>query len=115
VERLRELATRQLPIAGYAAELGLTVSDLRAEVRAVSGTTPQDVILTTRVNEAKALLAETDLPVAVIAQRVGYDDAAYFSRLFSSRVGQSPRLFRRFGSVAGPISSFRRRPRGAQV
>jgi AraC-like DNA-binding protein len=63
------------------------------------------VILTARLNEAKTLLAESDLPIATIARQVGYDDPAYFSRLFSARVGQSPREFRRFGSIAGRNSS----------
>ncbi|TWD81797.1 helix-turn-helix protein [Kribbella amoyensis] len=115
LDRLRELATRPLSIQGYAAELGLSVAELRAAVRNAAGSTPQEVILTTRLNVAKALLAETDLAVAAVAARVGYGDAAYFSRLFAARVGQSPRSFRRVGSIAAPISSFRRRPDGTAV
>jgi AraC-like DNA-binding protein len=115
VERLRALATRPLPIPAYAAELGLTVAELRDAVRLSTGSTPQEVILTTRLNVAKALLAETDLPVAAIARDVGYDDPAYFSRLFTARVGQPPRTFRRIGSPRPPISSFRRRPETASV
>jgi AraC-like DNA-binding protein len=82
------------------------VDELRAAVRNAAGTTPQEVILTTRMNQAKALLAESELPVAVIAREVGYEDPAYFSRLFSTRVGQPPRMFRRIGSITGPRSSF---------
>ena len=80
--------------------------ELREGVRSAAGVTPQEVILTTRLNTAKALLAETDAPVAAIAREVGYEDPAYFSRLFTSRVGQSPRAFRRIGSLAGSKSSF---------
>lgn len=108
-DRLRALATRPLSIPDYAAELGLTVPELREAVRLSTGSTPQEVILTTRLNAAKALLAETDLPVATIAREVGYDDPAYFSRLFASRTGQPPRTFRAIGSIQAANSSFRRR------
>jgi AraC-like DNA-binding protein len=116
-----------LRLTAYAAELGLTVAELRQAVRLSTGSTPQEVILPTRPNVAKALLAETDLPVAAIAREVGllvlreaggavgYDDPAYFSRLFTARVGQPPRTFRRIGSPREPISSFRRRPGAGAV
>jgi AraC-like DNA-binding protein len=106
VAQLRLIACQPLSIPQYAEALHVTVDELRAAVRNAAGTTPQEVILTTRMNQAKALLAESDLPVAVIAREVGYEDPAYFSRLFSARVGQPPRTFRRIGSITGPRSSF---------
>lgn len=109
VAQLRAIARRPLSIPQYAETLGVTVEELRAATRQASASTPQEVILTTRMNEAKALLAETDLPVAAVAREVGYDDPAYFSRLFSARVGQAPRTFRRIGSIGGLRSSFRSR------
>ncbi|MEV8374840.1 AraC family transcriptional regulator [Kribbella sp. NPDC056861] len=109
VTQLQAIACHPLSIPQYAEALGVTIDDLRATTRQ-TGSTPQEVILTTRINQAKALLAETDLPIAAIARQVGYDDPAYFSRLFSARVGQPPRTFRRIGSISGPRSSFRSRP-----
>jgi AraC-like DNA-binding protein len=38
--------------------------------------------------------ARPELPVAAVARRVGYDDPAYFSRLFTRRVGMPPVRFR---------------------
>ncbi|QNE20713.1 AraC family transcriptional regulator [Kribbella qitaiheensis] len=104
-DRLGRISLKAASIQEYAAELELSVAELRDAVRKATGSTPQEVVLTARLNEAKTLLAESELPVAVIARQVGYDDPAYFSRLFSTRVGQSPREFRRFGSIAAPISS----------
>ena len=51
-------------------------------------------MLTVRLGRAKELLAATELPVAAVARRVGYDDPAYFSRLFTRRVGMAPVRFR---------------------
>jgi AraC-like DNA-binding protein len=98
-DQLARLACKPLSIQDYATELGLTLRELRDAIKRTTGSTPQELVLTTRLNTAKALLAEEDLPVTAIARQVGYDDPAYFSRLFTSRVGQSPRAFRQFGSM----------------
>ncbi|MBM6551823.1 helix-turn-helix domain-containing protein [Marinomonas ostreistagni] len=46
-----------------------------------------------RMAQAKALLTHTDLPVQLIAERVGYSDLSAFSRRFSKHFGMSPRAF----------------------
>jgi transcriptional regulator GlxA family with amidase domain len=48
-----------------------------------------------RMEKAKALLTHTDLPVQLIAERVGYSDLSAFSRRFSTNYGMSPRAFAR--------------------
>jgi signal transduction histidine kinase/AraC-like DNA-binding protein len=47
-----------------------------------------------RVTQAKELLSQTDHSVSYIASLVGFDDPAYFSRVFRRYVGQSPRTYR---------------------
>lgn len=103
--RLAELACTPMSIQAYASALGITMKELRDAVRRTTGSTPHELILATRLSNAKVLLAEEDLAVSVVARRVGYDDPAYFSRLFTARVGMSPVSFRRSGSVSGRISS----------
>ena len=43
---------------------------------------------------AKELLRTTDLSVAEVAARVGFDTTTYFNRIFRREVGCSPRAFR---------------------
>jgi len=50
-----------------------------------------------RVNRAKYLLLETDLPVTEVAAQCGYPDACHFSRQFRKMTGLAPRLFRSDG------------------
>ncbi|MGR8011155.1 AraC family transcriptional regulator [Streptomyces hypolithicus] len=95
-------AFRPLTIAEHASRHGMTPAELRAAVRRSAGCSPKDYLLGIRLGHAKELLAATDLPVAAVARRVGYDDPAYFSRLFTRRVGTPPIRFREQQSRAVP-------------
>ena len=48
-----------------------------------------------RMDNAQELLKSTTLPVQDIASLSGYDDAAYFTRLFKKKTGISPRDYRK--------------------
>lgn len=48
-----------------------------------------------RIQLAKELLAETDLPVSNIAQRIGYSNFSHFSRTFRKHTEQSPVDYRK--------------------
>ena len=61
----------------------------------VTGTTPKQYILGLRLEYARDLLLETELPVAHIAERCGFADAFYFSRCFKSRFFASPQQYRK--------------------
>jgi AraC-like DNA-binding protein len=95
VRELDEHAMTPANLQDHADRLGITVAQLRAEVRLATGSTPKEYLLRVRLSKAKDLLAATDQPVVQIARAVGYDDPAYFTRLFTQRVGQSPTGFRR--------------------
>ncbi|QRR01355.1 helix-turn-helix domain-containing protein [Dyadobacter sandarakinus] len=55
---------------------------------------PNEVIKNRIILEAKRLLAHTSLTAKEIAYNLGYDDPAYFSRLFMAKTGESPSAFR---------------------
>lgn len=61
-----------------------------------TGYTIKQYILRRRVGEAQVMLYDTTDSISEIAQAVGFEDAAYFSRLFSKYVGMSPREYREF-------------------
>ncbi|MFI5531493.1 AraC family transcriptional regulator [Kitasatospora sp. NPDC051853] len=94
LEVLRRDACLPLSIAQHARRAGLTVAELRRAVRSVGAAGPKEYLLTVRLNEAKQLLAASGLPVAAVARRVGYQDPAYFTRIFTRRVGMAPSAFR---------------------
>lgn len=92
---LRSSAFTARSIADHARSLRMSVPELRNAVRSDAGSSPKQYLLQTRLNEAKSLLAQSDLAVARVAARVGYDDAGYFSRLFVRHVGVAPGAFRK--------------------
>lgn len=83
-----------LSLRDVADELGLTPGHLTTVVRRLTGRTVVDWILDRRMAEARVLLAETDLPVADVARRVGLPDPGYFARRFRREHGVAPRRWR---------------------
>ena len=77
-----------------AGELGMTPGHLTTVVRRGTGRTVGEWIIERRMATARELLAQTDLPVAEVARRVGIADPGYFSRLFGRTHGTSPREWR---------------------
>ncbi|MCI7812239.1 MAG: helix-turn-helix domain-containing protein [Lachnospiraceae bacterium] len=59
-----------------------------------TGGTISDFIKNERIHFAKKLLRKTNLTISTIAQNVGYDSLAYFSSVFRSIVGCTPREYR---------------------
>jgi YesN/AraC family two-component response regulator len=60
---------------------------------------PSEYLLRFRIEQAKQQLMQTDLPIALIAEEVGFNHAAYFTSCFTKCEGISPRQYRqRFSS-----------------
>ncbi|KKX99344.1 MULTISPECIES: helix-turn-helix domain-containing protein [Microbacterium] len=87
-------AGRDLSLADRARLVGLSVTEVRERVRRETGVTPHELIINTRIERAGDLLATTALSVEAVGRSVGYDDPAYFSRIFRRRIGVAPSVFR---------------------
>jgi AraC family transcriptional activator of mtrCDE len=60
-----------------------------------AGGTPAAVLTQTRMARAAGLLAQGRLPVAQIAEQVGYQSEAAFNRVFKRSYGVGPGAYRR--------------------
>lgn len=61
----------------------------------VCGMAPHRYLIRCRIEAAKHLLENTDLPLAEIAENTGFYDTAHFIRLFKSETGTSPASYRK--------------------
>lgn len=84
----------RLDLGSVAQEMGVGYSTFRRTFRAKSGTTPHQYRLGQRLAHAQRLLADTDMPIAAIAEELGFSSQAYFARLFRSKTGLSPSVWR---------------------
>ncbi|UVI28995.1 helix-turn-helix domain-containing protein [Paenibacillus spongiae] len=57
--------------------------------------TMADYLANVRIGKAKMLLAQTDIPIAEIADYVGLNSRQYFSLLFKKMTGDTPAAYRR--------------------
>jgi len=80
---------------GLARHLGLSPSRTSHLVQEVCGLSLQDLVIAERLAAAQRLLADTDLGVAEIGNRVGWSDAPHFSRIFRQQTGHPPAGWRR--------------------
>lgn len=82
-------------VADYADMLLLAPKTLTHRFKRLSLPQPNDIIKNRIILEAKRLLVHTDWTAKEIAYALGYDDPAYFSRLFFIKTGEPPSGFRK--------------------
>ena len=63
--------------------------------RGCTGQTPARYVAERRMEAAKRLLEETDLPVSEIMERVGLSESGHFARLFRKQYALTPTEYRR--------------------
>ena len=88
--------------------------------RASTGQSPHAFLTEQRMARARQLLRDTDLPLAEVATRVGYQTQAHFTGVFRRYVGVTPRVYRfqPTEATAGPGEAepvFHRVPAAAAV
>ncbi|RZL89253.1 MAG: helix-turn-helix domain-containing protein [Variovorax sp.] len=93
------------PVAAMIGHSGLAERSFQRRFKLATGMTPMAYVQTLRIEEAKHLLETTEAPVEVVAGEVGYDDAAFFGRLFRRSVSLTPAQYRRrFGGLRAALA-----------
>ena len=85
---------RKWTVEDLAAEAAVSRSSLDGRFREVLGLSPMRYVNEWRMRVAQELLRTTEVTVAAIARRVGYESEEAFSRAFKRAHGQSPSLWR---------------------
>jgi transcriptional regulator GlxA family with amidase domain len=75
--------------------LRVSARTLERRFKGVLGRTPAKEILRQRIERAKQLLAETDMPLADIAARCGYNYLSNLSHAIRADTGMTPTAWRK--------------------
>jgi AraC-like DNA-binding protein len=90
VDLLRKEFKEPLHVESIAQELGMSVSGLYHQFKAITAMSPLQFQKRLRLQEARRLMLGEHLDAASAGSRVGYDDAAHFNREYKSLFGQPP-------------------------
>lgn len=88
--RLHSRPDQKWTVAGLPTEVAVSRSALDDRFRSVLGRSPIRYLTEWRMHLAQDLLLTTDLTIAAIARRVGYDSEEAFGRAFKRARGRSP-------------------------
>lgn len=81
-------------LEAIAAEAWMSPCYFHRLFKAEYGETPHQFLTRVRLARAKAMLRDTDDPVWVVADRVGFESVSHFCRLFKKSTGHSPSEYR---------------------
>lgn len=82
------------PIHRLAQVSAVSVAHFAREFKKAFGVPPHRYLLTRRMERAKALLRDTDLPITEVALRTGWSSLGTFGRIFRDITDESPGEFR---------------------
>lgn len=80
--------------AELASRTGLSSRQMNRLFKRETGSTVYSYLLDRKIESAKLMLLDTELPISAIGDRLGYGDPHYFSNLFQSKTGVRPSQFR---------------------
>ena len=84
------LGDSDLSVDDLAAEMNLSRVQLYRKVKAVTGSSPVELLRTSRLNRAYQLLLTTDKSVSEVAYTVGFTAPSYFTKCFKEEYGMVP-------------------------
>jgi len=111
---IEQFLGRNLSVGALAKVAGLSPSYFAERFRQTTGFTPHQYVCHRRVDRARQLLTDTDLPLVEVACRCGFTSQSQFTTVFLRFTGVTPGRFRsenatsRQSSPASPAS--RQRP-----
>jgi LacI family transcriptional regulator len=94
VQYIRDHACEGIKVGDVLRSVPLSRRVLEQRFQRLLGHTPREEILHVRLNRVKQLLAETDLPLYLVAERTGFEHAEYLSVLFKRETGKTPSAYR---------------------
>ena len=96
VAYFNEHYNEKINVTEYALSKNVSIGWFTRKFKERTRMTPVQYILSIRISNAQYLLEQSDLRIAEISQKIGYDNQLYFSRIFHKQIGMSPSEYRDF-------------------
>jgi AraC-like DNA-binding protein/quercetin dioxygenase-like cupin family protein len=113
VRHIGQNLARALTLEELAGQARMSASGFKRAFKAVTGASPIDYVLQTRLARACELLRDPELTVTEAALAAGFNDSNYFARQFRRRMGCAPSEWReraaRLPAVQGAVAVTRSR------
>lgn len=89
-DRMDAASDEEWPVRRLARVSGVSEAHFARSFKDAFGVPPHRYLLTRRIERAKALLRDTDLPIIEIAFQTGWNSLGTFGRTFRDVTGESP-------------------------
>ena len=96
---LERLSDETFGIPELCRTVGISRSQLHRKLKALTGKSTSLIIRSIRLEEARALLVQSELSISEVAYQVGFGNPNYFSTVFSDFYGVSPTEMRENSSM----------------
>lgn len=96
---LEHLADETFGIPELCRTVGISRSQMHRKLKALTGKSTSLIIRSIRLEEARALLVQSELSISEVAYQVGFGNPNYFSTVFSDFYGISPTEMRENSSM----------------
>ncbi|WP_159951842.1 hybrid sensor histidine kinase/response regulator transcription factor [Polaribacter septentrionalilitoris] len=91
----KNISNEQFDIPFFCEELGVSKSVLFIKVKAWTSFTPKQFIQHIRLKRAATFLEQGKMSIYQISSKVGFKDPKYFSKIFKSKFGKTPKEYAR--------------------
>jgi transcriptional regulator GlxA family with amidase domain len=93
-DRMDATSEEDWPVERLAEVSGVSHAHFARSFKDAFGVPPHRYLLTRRIERAKALLRDSDMPIIEIAFQTGWNSLGTFGRVFRDITGESPRELR---------------------
>jgi len=94
IEFIRENMSRDLNLSEIANSTGMSPFHFARAFKQSTGVTPHQHLTKTRIEKAKQLLVQSDIPIVEVCYQVGFQSQSHFTTVFRKMTGFTPRIYR---------------------